>query len=142
SPLKPRVLIRRVIHDQLDHDLQIARMRGSQECLKVLHRPIARMYVQVVGDIVAVVTKGRRIKRKEPDASYAEVLEIIEFADEALKVADAIVVRIGEGPDVQLIDDGILIPERVGGAAGSLHFYAPLRRRRMCAGTDPGVSST
>ena len=47
--------------------------------------------------------------------------EVVEFGDEALEVADAVGVGVGEGADVELVDDGIFEPEWVGGAAGLLH---------------------
>jgi len=36
-----------------------------------------------------------------------------ELAGEADEVADAVVVAVLEGADVQLVEDGVLVPERV-----------------------------
>jgi hypothetical protein len=36
-----------------------------------------------------------------------------ELAGEADEVADAVVVAVLEGPDVQLVEDGVLVPEPV-----------------------------
>ena len=66
------------------------------------------MDVRVIGDVVAVVAQRRRKKRKQPQAGDAEVLQIIELLNQARKIADAVVIAVGEGADVQLIDDRVL----------------------------------
>ena len=61
--LKPRVLIRRVVNDQLDHDLHVALMRCGQELLEIRQRSIAWIHIQVVRDIIAIVPQRRREER-------------------------------------------------------------------------------
>ena len=43
-----------------------------------------------------------------------EVLEVVELLDQAGEVADPVVVAVEERLDVQLINDGIFVPRRVG----------------------------
>jgi hypothetical protein len=43
----------------------------------------------------------------------AEVLYVVETMRETVEVPDAVVVRVEERLDVQLVDDGVLVPERV-----------------------------
>jgi len=49
----------------------------------------------------------------------AKALDIIEFLDEADEVADPVCVAVAERSDVQLVADGVFVPERVGGHRGS-----------------------
>ncbi len=46
--LKPRVLIGRVIHHQLDHHLEVSGMSGVQKRLKVFQGAVHRVNIQVV----------------------------------------------------------------------------------------------
>ena len=78
----------------------------------------------VVGDVVAVVAQGRGVERQEPEAGDPQVLEIVELPDQAGEVADAVVVAVGERLDVELVDDGVFVPERVGAGSWRLSFPA------------------
>ncbi len=40
---------------------------------------------------------------------------MVESFGQAAEVADAVAVGVGVGLDVQLVDDRILVPERIGG---------------------------
>jgi len=53
--LEPRVLVRGVVDDQLNQDLEAARVRRLDEGAEVIERPVTRVDVPVVGDVVAVV---------------------------------------------------------------------------------------
>jgi hypothetical protein len=41
------------------------------------------------------------------------VLHLVELLDEPVEVADAVAVGVLECLDVQLVEDGVLVPERV-----------------------------
>ena len=81
--------------------------------------PKSRIDVAVVGDVVAVVAAGARIERQQPERGDAEVPQIIEPLGQAGEIADAVVVAVGERLDVQLVDDGVLEPQRI---VGGLRF--------------------
>ena len=111
--LEPRVLVGGVVDDELGDDADVAAMRLRHEALEVLHRAVARMDVLVVGDVVAVVSERRRVERQQPERVDAEALEVVELLRQAGEVADAVVVAVEEGADVRLVDDGVLVPERI-----------------------------
>ena len=90
-----------------------ALVRGADERLEVVERAVARMDVPVVGDVVAVVAQRRREERQQPQAGDAEPLQVVELLREALEVADAVVVAVEERLDVRLVDDRVLVPERI-----------------------------
>jgi hypothetical protein len=50
---------------------------------------------------------------KSPERGDTEVLDVIELLDQSAKVTDPVVVAVVEGLDVQLVDDGVLVPEGV-----------------------------
>ena len=112
------MLIGGVIDDQLDHHLHAALVGGIKKAAEVVERAVAGMDVDVIGDVVAVVPQRRREKRQQPEAGDAEILQIVELCDQPGKIADAVVVAVAEGLDMQLIDDRVLVPERIGRAAG------------------------
>ncbi len=111
--LKPRVLIRRVIEDQLDDHAQPEGVRVLEELGEVLQRAVAGMDARVVRDVVPVVAERRRVHRLQPQAVDAERGEVFELAGQAAEVADAVGVAVGKRLDVQLIEDRVLVPERV-----------------------------
>ena len=92
----------------------LAAVRLGDEPLEVVQRAVARMDVLVVGDVVAVVAQRRRVERQQPERVDAELLQVVELLGQAGEVADAVVVAVEEGADVRLVDDGVLVPERIG----------------------------
>ena len=96
-------------------------MGGGEESFEVVDGAVAGVDIDVVGDVVAVVAERRGEEGEQPEAGDAEVLEVVEAGDEAGEVADAVAVGVLKGADVQLVDDGVFVPEGVGGAAGFLH---------------------
>ena len=135
GPLKPRVLIRRVIDDELNQHLQIALVRGVQERLEIVHRSVAGMDVVVVRNVVTVIAQGRWKERQQPEAGDAEILEIIELLRESLKVADPVVIAVEERLYVGFINDGVFIPERVLRACLELHRLIALQKiQKLLAG--------
>jgi hypothetical protein len=114
-PLEPRVLIGRVVQDELGDDAQPSLVRLAQEQLEVLHRAAVGVHVEVIGGVVTVVFHRRRIEGEEPERRDAELLEVVELFGEPGKVADAVAVRVVERPHTKLVEDGVLVPERLVG---------------------------
>ena len=110
--LEPGVLVGGVVDHELGDHLEPAAMRLGHEGAEVLARPVVRMHVAVIGDVVAVVLERRRIERQQPHRVDAELLDVVELGGEAGEVADAVAVRVEERLDVQLVDDRVLVPER------------------------------
>ena len=64
--------------------------------------------------------RGRE-ERQQPQARHSQLLQIIQLAEQAGKIADAVAVAVGKAAHVQLIQDRILIPERVRSANLAVH---------------------
>ena len=88
-------------------------MRRGQERTEIIEGAEVRINIVVIGDVVTVVAHWRWIKRQKPEGSDAEFLEVIEFLDQPAKIADAVAVAVVKRLDVELVDDGVLVPERV-----------------------------
>ena len=111
--LEPAVLVGRVVHHEVGDDAEPSGVRFIEEALEVGQRPVVGVHRPVVGDVVAVVPERRGEEREEPQAVHAEVLQVVEPTGQAHEVADAVVVAVLEGPDVELVEHGVLVPERV-----------------------------
>ena len=134
-------------------------MRLAQEVPEVGGRAVVRMHAVVVGDVVAVVLERRRVERQQPHRVDAEVADVRQALRQPGKVADAVVVAVAERLDVHLVDDRVLVPERISGGEdgrgrcrvrGTLLVEArhacvvrwPASTRNTCAGMSFGRSST
>ena len=113
--LEPGVLVGGVVDNKLRDHPKTARMRRGDEPAHVLDRAVFGMHVEVVGDVVAVVAPWRRIEGQEPDRGRAQLGDVVELLGQPAQVTDAVVVRIEERLHVHLIEDRILVPERIGG---------------------------
>jgi hypothetical protein len=107
------MLIGCVVDDELGHHLEPETVRLPQHGAEIVEGPVLRMHVLIVGDVVSVVPEGRRIERHQPDGVDPEVADVAELGREALEITDPVVVGVQEGLDVELIDDRVLVPERI-----------------------------
>ena len=112
--LEPRILIGGVIDHQLRDDAQPALVRRGEKRLEIVQRAVVRIDVVIIRDVVAIIAQRRGIKRQQPDRGDAEFLEIIELLDQSAEIADAVAVAVVKGLDVQLVDDRVLVPKRIG----------------------------
>src|SRR5437667_6208669 len=114
-------------------------MRFPHKVLEIRHPPIGRIDVLVIGDVIAVVAQRRGIEGQQPQRCNTEILQIIELAAQPLEIAAPVVIGVEERLDVELIDDRVLVPQRVHGRG--LREYATLRERRgSVVGWCHGVS--
>ena len=104
--------------------LQFEAVRLAQHGAEIVERAELRMDVLIVGDVVAVVLERRRIEGHQPDGVDAQVADVFELRGQPLEIADAVVVGVEERLDVELVDDRILVPERV------IAHRDPMARRR------------
>jgi len=104
------MLIARMVDDQIHDDFDACRMGFFQQFREVGHRPEIGMDILVIGDVVAVVDVRRSVDGVQPDEIDAQRLQIGQFFDDALQIADAVVVGIAETPRVNLIAYRIFPP--------------------------------
>jgi hypothetical protein len=90
-------------------------VRLADQVAEVAQRAESRVDAHVVGDVVAVVAQRRGIERQQPDAGDAEVGEVVELPRQPGEIAYAVAAGIEISLDVQLIDDGVFVPQRIVG---------------------------
>ena len=128
--LEPRVRVGGVVHDQVGDDPDPAGVRGRHQLAELRHGAELREHGVVVADVVPAVAQRRGVERRQPEAVDAEPLDVVELVDEAGEVARAGARRVGEGPDEDLVEDGLLVPVGVvvqpgAGQLKSLHAESP-----------------
>ncbi len=101
---EPRVLVRGVVDDDVDDDLDPALVGAGHERVEVGQRAEDRVDVLVVADVVAVVVLRRGVERREPDRVDPQLGQVVEPGDHARQVPDAVAVRVGEAARVDLVD--------------------------------------
>ena len=116
--LKPWVLIRCVIDDELGDDSHSAAVSFLEKDLEVTEVAVDRIDLVVIGDVVAVILERRWIEREQPERRDAEVLEVIELLGETGKVANAVSIAVIKRTHMELVDDAVLVPERIGFECG------------------------
>ncbi len=96
----------------IDHP-HAAAVRLRDELAHIGQLAVHRVHVPVIGDVVAVVAKWGGVEGQQPDRADPELLEVGQLVDQALKVAAAVAVAVVEGSDMNLVDDRVLVPERI-----------------------------
>ncbi len=128
--LEPRVVARRVVHDEVGDHAHAALVGGLDEVAHVLDVAVVGLDREVVGDVVAAVAQRRGVERQHPDAVHAEPLQVVELLDQPAEVARAVAVGVEERAGVDLVEDGRLEPVRLRlePVAGVVARHASTRR--------------
>ena len=122
---EPGVLVGGMVDHQVHHQLDATLMHAGQQLLPVGQRAELVHDVLVVADVVAVVVVGRLVDRRQPDHVDAQVLEIIELADNPAQVADAVAVAVAKAAGIDLIDDAFFPPGLLHNGCSLLVKVAP-----------------
>ena len=107
---EPRVLVARVVGDDVDDQLHVPGVQLADEPVDVGERAEHRVDALVVADVVAVVDLRRRVERRHPEHVGTERRDVVEPVDQPRQVADAVTVAVGEAARVDLVDDRGLPP--------------------------------
>ena len=111
--LKPAVVVRGVVGDDVQQHLDTQRMRVGDQGVSLGQCAVGRFDVAVVGDVVAGVGHRRRVPRVDPHRVDAESGQVRQPRPQARDIADAVAVVVGEAADVHLVDDRGLPPRCV-----------------------------
>ncbi len=128
--LEPGVLVRGVVDHQLGDHPEAPAVGLAQEAAEGGEVAVHRVDPAVVGDVVALVLERRGVERQQPEGGDPQLLEVVELAGEAGEVADAVAVGVRERAHVELVDDGVLVPEGL------------VREERAVAGGSPGLGGS
>jgi len=128
--LKPRMLVGRVVQDQIEHQPHAT----PRKLLPKLHqiRKGARLCADlaVVAHVVPQVASGAVEKGGEPQRFNAQLGEHIQFGEDAAQIADSVSVCVAKRTGIDLIHGRLLPPgegtrRRVGRGRRSRHGAAP-----------------
>ncbi|KAL3467095.1 hypothetical protein BJX64DRAFT_283824 [Aspergillus heterothallicus] len=104
----------RLDRDSINHACSIELHASSVHLIPqpfpVLHRPIVWINGLLVGNVVAHVMLRADVDGAQPEDIHAEVLEIGDFGNYAIYVADSIAIGVAEGAWVDLVDSGFAPP--------------------------------
>jgi hypothetical protein len=112
-PLEPAMLIGGVVQYQLRDHANAPVVSLPQEYPEVSQSPVVRVDSAVVGDVVAIVLERRGIEGEDPERRDTQVLKVVQLLCQAAEVPYPIRVAVIERPGVKLVDDGVLVPERI-----------------------------
>ncbi len=112
------MLVGGVIDDEVDDYADAALPATMGEFDEVAQGTVARIDAVVVRDIVSVVLGGRRLERHQPNRGDAKPVQIVQTAQQAFEIADAVAIGIHVGADGQAIYHAVLIPEVINHRAG------------------------
>ncbi len=110
------MLVGRVVDDELEEDADLSIVRRPDEGPDLVERAVAPVNAPVVRDVVPIVAERGGEERQQPEAVDPEVLQVVESGRQAGKVTDAVAVAVKERADVRLVNDRVLVPERIRGA--------------------------
>ncbi|CAO0825743.1 hypothetical protein SMICM17S_09711 [Streptomyces microflavus] len=125
---EPGVFVGGVVDDQVHDELHPALVDGAQEPVEVGEGSEERVDVLVVADVVPVVVVRGGVDRGEPQDVDAELGQVVEPFDDALQVADAVRIRVGEAAGVDLVDHRFA-PPGIGGTGFDFGHVKPHRDR-------------
>lgn len=107
---EPLVLVGGVVYDQIEDEFHSPIVYFLEEFFEVLHRTEICHDGSVIGDVVAVVGIGRVKHRTQPNDINTQVVQVVEFADDAVEVTDAVAVGVFKATWINLVDDGFFPP--------------------------------
>lgn len=102
--LEPLVIAGGVAEHHIEHDADLALVGLCDELVKVVHRAIHGIDGAIVRDVVAAVTLGRGVERRQPQVVHAQPSQVVELARNARQVTHAVAVAVTEALNVDLVD--------------------------------------
>ena len=117
--LEPFVPVRGVVGDDVGDELDARGVQRGGHLVEVRQGAELGVHVAVVVDVVAAVGEGRGVERGEPDGVDPELLQVRDLGGDALDVAQAVTVGVGEAPRVDLVHRCLAPPVGVGGEVGT-----------------------
>ena len=102
--LEPDILVPGVVHHVVHVDTDVVLVGLGYELLEVVQGAVAPVHRLIVGYVVAVIALGG-LDRAEPQGGNAELVEVVQFGDQALEVSVAVPVAVLEAEHVHLVSE-------------------------------------
>ena len=107
---EPFVLIGAVVDDQIHDDVHIPLFRLVQQLVKLLHGAELPGNAVIVGDVIALIGKGRGIDGRQPENVNAQAFQIIQLGQNSCQIADAVTVGVEKALGINLIGNLVVPP--------------------------------
>src|SRR5437763_7602185 len=104
------MLIRGVIYHEVQNDADTLLLALGNHAVEVSERTVHRINILVVGDVVAEIHLRRWETWTDPNRVHAEIVQVGHLGGDALEIADAVIVAVGEAARIDLVEDSILPP--------------------------------
>ena len=110
--LKPGMLVRGVVDNQVHKDPHAHLMCAVQHLSEEIQVAVIGMDVHVVRDVIAEVRIRRRIDRRKPDRIDPEAFDVVQLLQHPVQVSDAVTVSVVETADPDLVNHHLSVPLR------------------------------
>ena len=110
--LEPGMVAGGMVDHQVDYDVDPHRVRPLHEVSHVVQRSELGIDVIVVFDIVLVIATSHG-NRHEPDSVETHILDVGELLGYSVQISYAVVVRVVEGPDEDLVVVAVFVVDRL-----------------------------
>ena len=107
---EPGVLVRGVVGNPVDDDLQTPIVGVMDDAVDVVEVTEEGVHGAVIGHVVAEVGHGRSIERRQPEGIDAQPGQVVQMGPHAGEIPDSVTVGVGEGPRVDLVEHPGLPP--------------------------------
>src|SRR6266540_2726528 len=98
------MLDRCVVHHHVKDNSQAASMDLFDQLQNIIHAAVFGSDVSVVRNIVTEISLRGSKERRDPDGFKSQALNVVQFSDDALEVADPIPITIIKRTRVDLVD--------------------------------------
>ena len=124
-----------MVEHQVHNNADITPAGFGNERFHILHGSVQEIDIVIISNIVSVVRLGRNVEGGNPDRADSKALQVIQFGNDSLQVADAVTVGILKAPDINFIGDGFLppfLPFGAGGAAAGAEGQNKSQGQQYC----------
>src|SRR5207302_11372636 len=104
------MLIRRMVHHEIQNDADPALLGLARQPVKILERAVHGIDVFVVRDVIPKVDLRRRAAWRYPDCVYPQLLQVVEPGGDPLQVANTIMITVCKTPRINLVKHGMMPP--------------------------------
>ncbi len=110
---EPGMLAGGMVENQVNDDADVAFVRFFEQGLEIVHCAVFGVDGVIIEHVISVI--GRRwVDGHQPDGGDAERFEIVQLLDNAVEIADTVIVRVVERADEYLVEDGGPPPVGIG----------------------------
>ena len=78
----------------IDNHFETERVGTLQQPIKIVQRPENRVYIAIIGHVIAEILHGRGEERRDPDAIHPKGRDMVETLCDAVQISNAVPIRV------------------------------------------------